>query len=1112
MKLIQQKTLYFQEGTSDKIYEVDLCEVSKDQYLVNFRYGRRGTPLKEGTKTALPVELEAAKIIYDKLVASKTKKGYLSSTSPSVKINDDSDNTIADDADPQSIAEDENYIPPVPTNEPLNPDRVNGILEGLRLAMEQSTTRLPQFKKIEPKDETAKSFWNIVKDFTSGSPQKPNTGNHPIKKTKPSRPLSRLLWRVGELRLKEALSLLLKVDVSNDPMEQYSLVWALGRIGDPAGLDQIQKTVKKSNFDALHVVAREARMILLSADAKREMVINLLTKLPTDFFASIQEDDEDTLIEEIEKELAQKANIYWSISYLYLISEEYPVVRRALLKWTKQAPLKGSGYFQAFRQLFKSAEFRDDGQLYGIIAHRIIQTRAMVNHIKWGGIHIDGKWISKSKEIKKANSQIGFTDKSKAYFHRRVWRTFDRRATVGDLSYIKMAVGFLLTYQDGDGQAAYKKSFWSYEQMNGRWESIRRDVDYPAFASEVAFNHILYKNSTRYRLANGRKQYVVVSDVSSKEDFSMTREEAYPELWDKMPQGLMHLLAESNCIPVQEFACKAARDNHQMIGRMADVSFICLLLEKPYECTTRYGIDLARIKYNPKRPDFELTIALLKSNLEAARQLGLEWLGSSKAIYFNATDFISDALFTSYSEIKEWFDQALSTASFNDTKAESVVAKSIAKMLAFAGEYTPQDQLSVLNAGDLLKQHFQKQLYEIDLSFVNNLLDHPLSAIKVFGAKILLNHRTEVKDLPEELILKLIEGESTELRAVGVQLLGKLPQADLVKKEDLLTRLCVSKHAEIRKEVHPIVIDLAKENRGFGDQIVSRLAAVLLKKETAEGRDKDLLELLLNHLINHLDKINKKLTLNLLYSSRKTANELGSHLLQTYIDPKDLSILQIVLLASNEIVAIRRWVWETYKNNVSRIKYEAAEAVRIMDAKWDDSRDFAFNFFDTHFGDKEWTPEILISLCDSNNPLVQQYGKSRITKYFRKEDGERYLLQLSQHPSSELQNFASNYLDEFAKNNPAHIDKLRHYFTTVLSNINKSKVAKKRIFEFLKREGLKDKSAATIIAEIMTRQSATMAINDKAKCIEIMRDLQAVYPDLQLPIRIKPINIYTKTS
>ncbi|MBV1924855.1 MAG: WGR domain-containing protein, partial [Flavobacteriaceae bacterium] len=75
MKLIKQTILFFSEGKSDKVYEVDLCE-NQDLFVVNFRYGRRGANLREGTKTVFPVSYEEAEKVFNKLVESKTKKGY----------------------------------------------------------------------------------------------------------------------------------------------------------------------------------------------------------------------------------------------------------------------------------------------------------------------------------------------------------------------------------------------------------------------------------------------------------------------------------------------------------------------------------------------------------------------------------------------------------------------------------------------------------------------------------------------------------------------------------------------------------------------------------------------------------------------------------------------------------------------------------------------------------------------------------------------------------------------------------------------------------------------------------------------------------------------------
>jgi bifunctional non-homologous end joining protein LigD len=72
----EQITLYIKQGRRDKVYNASLEEVEHNRFVVNFAYGRRGATLTTGTKTKSPVGYDAARTIYDKLVRSKTSKGY----------------------------------------------------------------------------------------------------------------------------------------------------------------------------------------------------------------------------------------------------------------------------------------------------------------------------------------------------------------------------------------------------------------------------------------------------------------------------------------------------------------------------------------------------------------------------------------------------------------------------------------------------------------------------------------------------------------------------------------------------------------------------------------------------------------------------------------------------------------------------------------------------------------------------------------------------------------------------------------------------------------------------------------------------------------------------
>ena len=72
---IQSDSLYFREGNSDKEYRAAI-EPKGDGFVVNFAYGRRGGTLNAGAKTAVPVSLDEATKVFNRLVASKIAKGY----------------------------------------------------------------------------------------------------------------------------------------------------------------------------------------------------------------------------------------------------------------------------------------------------------------------------------------------------------------------------------------------------------------------------------------------------------------------------------------------------------------------------------------------------------------------------------------------------------------------------------------------------------------------------------------------------------------------------------------------------------------------------------------------------------------------------------------------------------------------------------------------------------------------------------------------------------------------------------------------------------------------------------------------------------------------------
>jgi len=66
--------LYFQQGSSDKVYHLQL-EGGQEQWSVNAQWGRRGSALQSDTKVN-SVGYAEAKRVYDRILREKTGKGY----------------------------------------------------------------------------------------------------------------------------------------------------------------------------------------------------------------------------------------------------------------------------------------------------------------------------------------------------------------------------------------------------------------------------------------------------------------------------------------------------------------------------------------------------------------------------------------------------------------------------------------------------------------------------------------------------------------------------------------------------------------------------------------------------------------------------------------------------------------------------------------------------------------------------------------------------------------------------------------------------------------------------------------------------------------------------
>lgn len=160
----EQISLYYKDGRSNKEYHTQLRQ-QDGGWVVLFQYGPRGGTLTSGTKTKEPVDFDAAKKAYDKLVKEKMGKGYAPGAESGAFIGTSLEERFTgivpqllnpiDEAQAQSLLTDPDWVLQEKhdghrrlaqqTAEELLGINRKGLVTGLPLAVALELQKLPQF-------------------------------------------------------------------------------------------------------------------------------------------------------------------------------------------------------------------------------------------------------------------------------------------------------------------------------------------------------------------------------------------------------------------------------------------------------------------------------------------------------------------------------------------------------------------------------------------------------------------------------------------------------------------------------------------------------------------------------------------------------------------------------------------------------------------------------------------------------------------------------------------------------------------------------------------------------------------------------------------------------
>ena len=1026
MKLIRSVSLEYREGTSDKVYEVDLCEVGPDQFVVNFRYGRRGSTLRDGSKTPISVSEQDAIAIFGKLVKSKTDKGY---RNPSVAV----------PTSTESVSESES-------------------------------------------DDQAGRRERILQRLTEGNNSESNW------------PLSRAVWRCGELKLADAEPILIALAGSGDAMLDYCIAWSLGQCGNSTSVELL------TNFEANHespTVRRIAGVSLLEVleGAKYSNAIQeCVEQLPESLRQLAVDGPAEAFRDELSRVLVSMGDeASGLIEIVYLINNEH--VRPALLDFLQSARL-APGHFHRVRHVFKAAELRRDAEVFGLIARRFEVSQARFT--------MHGRWYYPKRKLPTLgqNPSQAFSTQTRRYLRKRVWRTLRRFAYLGDsATYVNMAAGVLQFMLDEDARPPRSDTRYQYNSDTNRWNPVT--TQYDRFSDYLAFNQILFGNSSRYEVDAGKGHFKCIPPFVPGGAETTDREEAYPEFWDRHPNVVVDLLSVSRCEIVHRFGVKvlkAAADFCQQL----EVDALTILLGSTYEVTVQFAFELAVNRYDAADPDFELVMALAHCNYQPGREQAYGWIDADRLKFLSQSEFVFGLVTGPQADTRTFARDSLRSVSLPDDDSRALVGR----LMSFLTQLEDEDGELAADVVETLLVVFGHLLQQVSEAVIRDLLTHALPEVQRFAGDLVLRHDQFAQHPPDDVIRLLLESDNDSVRGIGVRIIGQLSDSILKTSIELLIGLTRHEKPDIREAIRSTVVRLCESDRAFGEQIGRRLIEALLIPGAPEGVPSHTSRVLREDLASCLGGIEADLVWRLLYSRSGPAQEVGGSLLPTNIESSEISLDEIARLSNHEILTVRESSWQLCRDNLERIKSEPDVIARIADARWEDSRKFAFEFIKQNFLEDEiLSPTVLVSICDSVKEEVQQFGRELISRLFQEGHGEEYVTKLSEHPAEAMQLFASNFLQQHASDNPEQLSSLAPNFVSVLSRVNKGRIAKARALQLLHTEGLKSEEAARTACGILSRISGTVAISDRVSAIEILLSIQSKWPNVETPLTVKPLEV-----
>lgn len=1031
MKTIKTANLVLRQAR-ERSYIIDLVELDAGRYLVNYRYGFSGSALKEGTRTNDPVDLETAERLFESLIQTRKIQGY------------------------ENAGEATPWDAPTAGPKVVAPETADPRSARLLYLLERAGSMA---------DESA----------------------------------AKLVWRVGMVKLEAAAPALAALRHEAGPITARVLPYALYRCGKdrPASIIPALGALANDGDPAVHEPARIALSVLGDADEEAKRIAE---GLPLAVSGALQT-NEAAAITQIGGYLAlaaaqsQMARLPQGADFgaeqqqvlvdLFLLSHHAPEMRPLVLEVLRNVPFSAF-LFRGLRRVFKAAEALDDAEVFAVFTRRFDETTQNFA-ARYGYIYnpATGRGMKRADAFGKDDTRVAWSDRTRAYFRRRIWRDLRKRGELGDPAYVEMATACLLETGEGPHEPGMRSSFsW---QARGVVET-----HYPPLSRRYALHHIMHGAGRRLR-AKERSlswQHAAPQAVEATE-----REEPFAALWDAQPDALLRLLLEADAEQVRGFAGRALIDNTAFCLDLP-AETLSRLLRRDSDATYEFGLEVARVQL-ARRADTvgPLIPALFATQRKEAIELAQTAL-TLKPDLATTDEAMAAELFLSVSDATvEWLD------GFWAQHAASAQLPDLIDALAYQAEHydwppeaVETDKARMRLAADLITRHFGEAVRAAPASRIVALSRTPEVPPKLLAILLATARPDGIATFDPAA---LAEEDDPDLQAAGAKMLAEADLDELKGREDLILAFLQSPVPASRDAAVTATERLSVHDEGSAKVLAEGILPILYRAETHDGVREDAIRAARADGVRQaMQREGPDLVWSMLRAKAEPARRVGSELLQP-LDVNAFSLRKTARIGTNDQVIARRWAVNALEARIDQVAAEPEQIFALLDGPWEDSREVTYALIREKLDPSEWEPETVVALCDCVTPPAQAFGREMLGRAFSDANAELFLRRLSEHPSNGFRLTVARLIREHAAGDPAKLRDVEPALRTILSRVFSSRAAKEQAYAFIAEEIERgDPQSLRIFADLLERISATCAIGDRARILSLILRLKARAPDL----------------